>query len=280
LFCGAHPMASVAAINYGAVSSSGVVLSLPHSTGMQSSLPLLQKNYQFTKVFFWGKLNGTAKDYLIAMGIEESYTKKKFFYCQDGVSWAQLPAVTVEMMADVAKLPTPGPMLSGDPSKELKLPPEPVPEDAEEGYEPPEKVVDEITRLAVIVETIDMECAMLPAGALVKQPGGKVEDSQTFKGMPYSKATSLKSYVFLNQPKDVSVNADAITASTDFLSSCDDAIPKGALVCKFDESLNVVTWRSLVYEGFYGYSMVGAPMHGYCYFGAGFKNSDIAFMLP
>ena len=43
-------------------------------------LPLLQKNYKFTKVFFWGKLTGTDGDYLIAMGIEESYTAKKFFY--------------------------------------------------------------------------------------------------------------------------------------------------------------------------------------------------------
>ena len=47
---------------------------------MQSSLPLLQKNYKFTKVFFWGKLTGTAGDYLIAMGIQESFDNKKFFY--------------------------------------------------------------------------------------------------------------------------------------------------------------------------------------------------------
>ena len=113
-------------------------------------LPLLQKNYKFTKVFFWGKLTGTASDYYIAMGTEESYGNKKFFfwcaraYCdarllpstacgaaqpltsgharlltrascvcrstratrsQDGVSWAQLPAVTPEMMADCGALP-------------------------------------------------------------------------------------------------------------------------------------------------------------------------------
>lgn len=138
----------------------------------------------------------------------------------------------------------------------------------------------ELDRLAVMVSTIDTDCAMMPAGALIKQPSGKVEESQTFKGLPYSKATSLKSYVFINKPKEVSVNADAITASTDFLCPCDEAVPKGALVCKFDESINVVSWRSLVYEGFYGYSMVGAPMQGYCYFGSGIKNADIAFMLP
>ena len=73
-------MASLAAINLGAISSSGVTLALPHSTGMQSSLPLLKKNYKFSKVCFWGKLMGITGDYLIAMGIEESYTKAKFFY--------------------------------------------------------------------------------------------------------------------------------------------------------------------------------------------------------
>jgi len=196
------------------------------------------------------------------------------------VSWAQLPAVTVEMIADCAKLPNPSPLLSGNPSKELQLPPEPVPEDAEEGYEPPVKVVEELVRLAVMVSTIDTECAMLPAGALIKQPSGKVEDSQTFKGLPYSKATSLKSYVHINKPKEVSVNSDAITAATDFLTSCDEMEPKGALVCKFDESINTVTWRSLTYEGFFGYTVVGTPVHGYCYFGSGQKNYDIAFMLP
>ena len=73
-------MATLPAINYGVVAGSGVTLALPHSTGLQSSLPLLQKNYKFSKVFFWGKLMGMTGDYLIAMGIEESYGKAKFFY--------------------------------------------------------------------------------------------------------------------------------------------------------------------------------------------------------
>merc|ERR1719453_417558 len=171
-------------------------------------------------------------------------------------------------------------MLSGDPSKETALPPEPLPEDAEEGAEPEVRTIDELKRVAVMVKTIDDECAMLPAGALVKQPSGKVEDSQTFKGLDYAKATSIKSYVFVGMPKEVSVNADAVTASTDFLTSCEEMVPKGALVCKFDPSMNSVTWSSLVYEGFVAYTMVGVPMSGYCYFGTGLKNADIAFMLP
>jgi len=269
-------------MSMGVVGGSGNVLSLSESTGLQSSLPLLQKNSKFTKVFFWGQLRGTTADYLIAFGIEESYHNKKFFFCQDAVSWAQLPLVTPEMEAKCEKIAAPGFMLTGDRSKVTELPPEPVPEGTEEDPPPEEekKTIEEQERLAVIVKTIDEECAMLPAGALVKQPNGKVEDSQTFKGLEFSKALTLKSFVFINKPKEVSVNADAITASTDFLTECDNVVPKGALVSKFDESMNVVCWRSLLYEGFIGYSMVGAPMHGYCYFGSGLKNANIAFMLP
>jgi len=220
-------------------------------------------------------------DYLIAMGIEESYNAKKFFFCQDGVSWAQLPAVTDEMIADVAKVTLPGRCLSGDIAKTLELPPEPAPEDADDSYEaPPPKTVEEITRLAVMVSTIDAECAMLPAGALMKKADGSVVDSTTFGGLDYAKATSLKSYAFSFKPKDVSVNADAVTAATDFLTSCEEVVPSGALVCKFDAAINVVTWRNLVYPGFVSYSIVGVPSHGYCYFGTGEKNADIAFMLP
>jgi len=274
-------MAQASVLNLGVLGGGGVCLSLPQSAGLNASLPLLQKNYKFTKTFFWGKLTGMTGDYLIAMGIEETYATKKFFYCQDGVSWAQLPAVTPEMMSDAASIAAPGLMLSGDPAKEYKLPPPPVPEEPPEDYEPPEdKFIDELKRLAVMVATIDMECAMLPAGALIKQPSGKIEDSQTFKGLDYTKATTLKSFVFVNQPKEVSVNADATTASTDFLTSCDDMVPKGALVCKFDQSMNTVCWSSLLWEGFTAFTMVGVPMSGYCYFGTGLKNADIAFMLP
>jgi len=273
-------MASAAHIQYGVVSQSGVTLSLPHSAGLQSSLPLLQKNYKFTKVFFWGQLMGLTGEYLIALGIEESYNTKKFFFCQDGVSWAQLPLVTDEMVALCGKLPA-GKPLSGDVSKIDELPPDPVPEGEEPPEEAPEpKTVTEVERLAVMVGTIDTECAMLPAGALTKMPDGTVVDSPTYAGLDYAKASVVSSLVLINKPTATNVLADATTAATDFLTSAETLAPKGALVPKFDESINIVTWRSLLYPGFFAYTMVGFPMHGYCYFGTGEKNSDIAFMLP
>jgi hypothetical protein len=84
-------MASVAHLGAGALSGSASVLSLRESTGLQSSLPLLQKNYKFSKVFFWGKITGTAGEYLIAMGIEESFAQKTFFFwCALALACSQL----------------------------------------------------------------------------------------------------------------------------------------------------------------------------------------------
>jgi len=263
------------------LASSGCTLALPHAAGMQSSLPILKKNYKFNAVFFWGKLLGVKGDYLIAKGIEESYTTKKFFYCQDGVSWSQLPGVTPEMSESVAKVSSHGLQLSGDISTSLEIPADPIPEGAEPPEEPEEpKFVTEIERVAVMVETIESECAMCPAGALMKKADHSVVDSPTYGGLSYGKAISTASYVFMNVPKSVSVLSDALSASTDFLQSCSDIVPSGALTCKFDEATNVVTWRSLLYPGFMAYAPVGSTAFGYCYFGDGLKNMDIAFMLP
>lgn len=68
--------------------------------------------------------------------------------------------------------------------------------------------------------------------------------------------------------------------SLDFLVSCDDLVPKGALCCGFDDASGVVTVRNLVWPGFLAYTIPGLAYWGYCYFGTGMKNDDIAFMLP
>lgn len=97
-----------------AVSSSGVVLALPHAAGMQSSLPILQKNYKFSKVFFWGKLQGMKGDYLVAKGIEESFaTKKFFFWCaplasrQPQQPWMRQPTAAAAAFPRSSLLPLP-----------------------------------------------------------------------------------------------------------------------------------------------------------------------------
>jgi len=255
----------------------GQVLSLAHAAGMQSSFPLLQKNYKFTKVLFFGRIMGKAADYLVAVGIEDSWVgTKKFFFCQDGVSWAQLPSPTAEDKANCAKLPA-NLMLSGDSSATTTLPAEPVPEGEEEL---PPVTVDEVLRLAVIVETIDNDAAMAPVGALSMSATGAVTGNPVFVGNEKSTAMAAAGYVFINKSKPKDALATPAAKSMNFLASCDDLVPKGALCCSYDEAMSVVTVRNLVWPGFIAYNSPSMPNWGYCYFGTGEKNADIAFMLP
>jgi len=255
----------------------GAVLPVAHAAGMQSSFPLLMKNYKFSKVLFFGRITAKAGDYLIAIGIESSWTTgKKFFFCQDGVSWAQLPTPTTEDKANCAKLAA-NLMLTGDPAAQTAIPSEPVPE----GEEEPEKVmVDEVLRLAIIVETVDTEAAMCPSGALAMSSTGAVAANPSFSGIDKAGAMSASSYVFINKSKPKNALASEAKASLDFLESCDTLVPGGALCPHFDEAMGAVTVRNLVWPGFMSFTFPGMPWWGYCYFGSGEKNADIAFMLP
>ncbi|KAL3908030.1 MAG: hypothetical protein SGPRY_009953 [Prymnesium sp.] len=299
----------------------GNVLSIAHSAGMQSSFPLLLKNYKFSEVRFFGRIFGKAKDYLVAVGIEHTWLgeKKFFFWCapqhprrgrirlvsayslhllspaicslparagdsrysdQDGVSWAQLPTPTAADQANCAKLPNM--LLTGDPSSQTTgislLSLWRASED-----EPAQATVDEVLRLAVIVQTIDYEAAMAPVGSLSMSATGSVVANPSFTGIDKATAMNASGYVFVNKakPKDALASSakKVMLVSLDFLVSCDDFVPKGALCCGFDDASSVVTVRNLVWPGFLAYTMPGLAYWGYCYFGTGEKNVDIAFML-
>lgn len=265
-----------------AVASTGCVISLAHKAAMQSSFPLLKKQNKFSKVMFFGKVMGKVGDYLIAVGIEESFLAgKKFFFCTDGVTWAQLPAPTDADAALAAKLPN-GLPFTGDISHEFPTPPEPPPPVAE-GEEPPEEVeppkLPEIMRLAVLVNMLDAENAIAPAGALCMLSTGAVKENTAYAGLSSASAGSISSYVFANQLKAKDVLQPSMTNSLDFLTPADAVVPKGALCAHLDESTGVTTIRNLLWPGFVAFSSP-AKKWGYCYFGTGEKNADIAFMLP
>jgi len=167
-------------------------------------------------------------------------------------------------------------MLSGDPSATTAVPSDPVPE----GEEEPEKVmVDEVLRLAVMVEMIDTEAAMAPVSSLCMSSTGAVVANPSFAGSDKVAAMSASGYVFVNKPKPKDALAPLAAKSMDFLTSCEELVPKGALCCSFDEASGVVSVRNLVWPGFIAYNFPGVNYWGYCYFGTGEKNVDIAFML-
>src|SRR6056297_3294011 len=99
------------------------------------------------------------------------------------------------MKALCAKLPA-GLPFSGDISHTITLE-APEPAEDEEPAEPP--TVTEEMRLAVAVYTIEMECALVPTGALVWSPVcGHLKANPNYKGPDLTAAKSLSSYVFVN----------------------------------------------------------------------------------
>jgi len=234
------------------VASTGAVLSLTHTSAMQSSLPLLKKNYKFSAVKFWGKLTGRLGDYLIAAGIQSSYTSGKlFFFCQDGVSWAQLPRLGAsERAACAALLPA---ALEGDIA-----------------HVHPGGVVEE-NLLTHIIESIEEDAAIAPAGSLMLSGAGAATPNPAYTG-------PATGWVRLGMPKAADPLQPALAARTDFLESSDTIQPKGALVSVIDAPTGAATVRSLIYPGFVAFSK--GDRWGYCYWGSGAKNYDVAFMLP
>ena len=189
--------------------------------------------------------------------------------------------MTPEMQEACFKVATYGLLLSGDISAQLQIPVPPLPEGAEPpAEEAPPEFVTELQRLAVMVMAIEMECALCPAGALMKKVDHTIVPSPTYVGASFDAACAVKSYVYMNKPKPVDVNASATKAAADFLTLASDCMPAGSLTTSFDAANNVVTVRSLLYPGFITYNFVGMPIWGNCYSGNGLKNVDIAFMLP
>ncbi len=52
-----------------AVAASGFVLSTGHRAALQTSLATLQASEQFAAVQLWGRVQGTTRDYLVAVGL-------------------------------------------------------------------------------------------------------------------------------------------------------------------------------------------------------------------
>merc|ERR1712054_388163 len=175
------------AVSLDLVASTGNVLSVEHKAAMQSSLPLLKKNYKFSQVVFWGKIQGRSNDYLVAQGINNSWMgSKKTFYCQDGVTWAQLPEPDEELKANCAKLPA-GTPLTGEPSYVYTIA-APKPEGEEEAEEPAETEDASIKfaedrRLAVVIDMVDKANAMVPKGALMSLSTGDVVENRSWTGL-------------------------------------------------------------------------------------------------
>ncbi|NWU67162.1 RSPH9 protein, partial [Pterocles burchelli] len=211
------------------VAGGGAGLSPEKRAALGSSLLLLQRDYRFQRVCFWGCIQGLQGDYYIAQGLgPDRAAPRSRLYSLNCVEWSLLPPATQEMVAQAEQLRG---RFHGDPSFEYECA-ESSAEDAEklieDGKEP---VIKEEARLVATIELIDRAVGIVPRGAFVKTPLGSVHENRNFEGLSLMEAKKLSSYFHFTEPvnlknKTLLEKAD-LDPSTDFLDSLEHDIPRG-----------------------------------------------------
>ncbi len=145
----------------------------------------------FDQLLFWGRIEGTAANYYIALGLNFKgnfeFPHKTFFYSANLATFAPLPELNAEYKEQVETFRQ---LFAGQPEKILinvtgedgdqppadqPNPDEPAPvtkndDDSDVEVKPPPKNFLEIDRLAYVVNAIEFECSLLPIGAVRLTP--------------------------------------------------------------------------------------------------------------
>ncbi|NXC45332.1 RSPH9 protein, partial [Penelope pileata] len=256
-------------------------LSLEQRVALGASLPLLQRDYRFERVWFWGCIQGVRDTYCIAEGLgPDLAAPRSRLYSLNCAEWSLLPPATEERMARAEKLQG---RFQGDPSfvyESSEVNVEDAENEPEDAKEPPFKEED---RLVATIEQIDRAVGIIPRRAFVKTPLGSVHENRTFEGLSLTEAKKLSSYFHFTEPvnlknKTLLEKAD-LDPSTDFLDSVEHDIPRGSWTVQLEKGCTVVVLRSLLWPGLTFYHVPLTKQYGYIYVGTGEKNIDLPFML-
>ncbi|XP_053314549.1 radial spoke head protein 9 homolog [Spea bombifrons] len=265
------------------MSGSGQGLSPEQSAALRTSLLLLRRDMQLSRVLLWGKILGVRGDYFIAQGIEglEQLRGRKTFYSLNCVDWCLLPPATAGIIAETQGVRG---RFVGDPSHEYEYTVRRKAGDGDAAYE--EEVtmhVKEESRLVATIALIDKEAAVVPRGAFVKSPLGEVRINHCFRGLTASEAKKLSSFFHFTPTtspptKSLLEKAD-LTPSMDFLDSLEHDVPRGSWSLQSERGSSVTILRSLLWLGMTFYHVPLTPQHGYLYVGTGERNIDLPFMI-
>ncbi|NXF04705.1 RSPH9 protein, partial [Smithornis capensis] len=262
------------------VAGGGAGLSPEDQAALGVSLPLLQRDYRFERVWFWGCIQGVRGTYYIAEGLgPDRAAPRSRLYSLNCLDWSLLTPATKEMVAQAEQLKG---RFQGDPSFQYDLA-EINAEAAERFFEGGESVINEEARLIATIEEIDREVGIVPRGAFVKTPLGSVHENRHFEGLSLAEAKKLSSYFHFTEPVNLKnktlLEKANLDPSTDFLDSLEHDIPQGSWSVQVEKGGAVVVLRSLLWLGLTFYHVPMTKQYGYVYFGTGEKNLDLPFML-
>jgi len=298
-------------------SASGHCLTTEERACLPPSLAILKNERGFSRVVYWGKIQGQNGDYLIAQGLGDSredkkeganiaggdqtiaeyfdkmkiIPKKTFRLGPDGVSWTLLPtvddAITEKWMGYRDWLRTQGRIFTpfrGEPAHKFEYTTKTGPPKTEGGEHTEEsKHLLEEERLACVIHEIDHLCSVVPVGAYLLSSSQQVVLNPFYMGLSLEKGSEMNSYLHLRKPevlpnKPLADRAN-LAKTTQFLDSIADDVPKGSWSLKHDEANNMMIVRSLAFPGYVHFNVVGSPIFGSAYVGTGLRNWDLAFML-
>ncbi|XP_002189220.4 radial spoke head protein 9 homolog [Taeniopygia guttata] len=263
------------------VAGGGAGLSPERRAALGASLPLVQRDYRFERVWFWGCIQGLRGAYYIAEGLGPDRAAPRCrLYSLNCLDWSLLTPATEEMLVLAEQLKG---HFQGDPSFEYSLAEINAEAAARLVQSGKELVIKEEARLIATIEQIDRAVGIVPRGAFVKTPLGSVHENRYFEGLSLVEAKKLSSYFHFTEPanlknKTLLEKAD-LDPSTDFLDSLEHDIPRGSWSIQLEKGGTVVVLRSLLWLGLTFYHVPMTKQFGYVYFGTGEKNLDLPFML-
>ncbi|XP_018329914.1 radial spoke head protein 9 homolog [Agrilus planipennis] len=260
----------------------GNVISTEESLILHNSLLLLQNENHFRKIYFWGRIFGTDRDYYVAYGyVKDALEGKIFYYSKNGVDWGLLPLPT-ENGKKLTPLCTT--KFQGDPAILIDL----LLEKDEIAFgkplkKPEVRKLKEEDRLSATIHFINEEATLIPRGGFFKRPDGVVVENLSFEGLDYLDSIELRPFQHNRRPH-YKWNTNLLTRedynyALDFLDTLDTDVPDGCWVTQTCNGETIAVLESLYWPGYFFYHYIKTPRYGSVYFGHGKRDLDIPFML-
>lgn len=283
------------AVDY--ISGNGTIFSIEQKVILQNSLLRAKRNYKFSSIRFWGKIQGVKHDYFIAYGVaNDEFNEKIFLYSQNCIDWHLLPRTTNQSVHRFSYVTQ---RLIGDPAHSHLFSIENRVNNCQNNHDDDKYYNENNTEsrqpsplsyhqileedlLAAIVAKIDRETSIVPKGAFVKNPLGKVQVNRTFRGLSTDNSQCLSSYVHFHP---------AHKRKTEFYKNRGDCDPSLDFANTIDKDLKNVSWslrlergsfvclRHLRWLGMTFYHVPNTNSYGSLYVGDGQENVDLPFML-
>lgn len=269
----------------------GITLNIEERSQVELALLKIENESLHDEILFWGKINGTVKDYFIALGLNfngmTGFCTKSFYWCSSAnFNFASLPVVDPKNIATLSSF---NGLFTGEHDKILKE--AEVSEQQEIFVEEDDalplvikgKNITELDRLSYIVNEIERQCHLVPEGSVKLTPLHEVRRNEAFSGLSKEDASSLAKYVHFRKvefkEKVDQMERDHSVFKHDFLDAIDNDEIKGSWSLHFDTTGSVANIRSLLWPGYYSFHKVGTILYGSFYNGDGRKNHDLPFML-